>query len=244
MRRVRSVGEAGEALVDTGPRRPPEVDPGPHRRHCEALHVVQASGPAARFHGRRRTATSPATLDHSSAIEVCSPVPTLITSPLPRLADRTSASTTSSMNTKSRVWRPSPCITGPRPLTRSIDERCDDTAGRTLTRSVDTAERQRGELDRMQVAIRHEQVDDRSCDDAADTARFELRRLAFLDRQRLRRRIPVDRRRRNGDDDLRDAVAPRRLERGERREERTRPGPPAPSRGGAAGRAGRSRPVA
>ena len=101
----------------------------------------------------------------------------------------------------------------------SIDERRDHTTGRALTRSVDTAQCQRRELDRMEVAIRHEQVDDRRGDDAAHTTWFELRRLTVLDRERLRRRVPVDRRRRERNDDLRHAVASRRFEGCERREE-------------------------
>ena len=47
---------------------------------------------------------------HRSRSDVCTPVPTFTTSPLPRRPDRTRASTTSSTNTKSRVCRPSPAM--------------------------------------------------------------------------------------------------------------------------------------
>jgi LPPG:FO 2-phospho-L-lactate transferase len=57
---------------------------------------------------------APTSVDHRSRSVVCSPVPTLITSPLPRPPARTSASTASSMKSRSRVWRPSPVSTGGR----------------------------------------------------------------------------------------------------------------------------------
>ena len=88
------------------------------------------------------------TRSQSSRTVVCTPVPMLITRPPPRCAARTQASTTSSTNTKSRVWRPSPVIVGapvdgtatgrPPPRRRRVAG-----AGRTPTRGEDR------ELDRI-----------------------------------------------------------------------------------------------
>ena len=71
-----------------------------------------ALGPATRRIGRRRSATPrrtpasrrvrPTTIDHNSRMVVCSPVPMLITSPLPRSPARTRASTASSTKRRSR----------------------------------------------------------------------------------------------------------------------------------------------
>ena len=89
-----------------GPRRPAEVDAGPNADTANRSSSSRRSGPVDRIVGVRSLRPSV----HRSRTEVCSPVPTLISSPLLRSAARTSASTTSSMKTKSRVWRPSPSI--------------------------------------------------------------------------------------------------------------------------------------
>ena len=80
-----------EALGQRRPRRPGEVDPGPHRGHGEAQHLVGVGGDV-----RAAVRPSGATSAHRSRSDVCTPVPTLTTSPLPRWPDRTRASTTSS----------------------------------------------------------------------------------------------------------------------------------------------------
>ena len=118
--------------------------------------------------------TDAAILDHSSAIGVCTPVPMLMTSPLPFSPARTRASTTSSMNTKSRVCRPSPWSNGAWPLTAASTKAATTPPVGRCRRPVHAAERQRSELDRVEIAIRHEQIDDRPSDHPANVARLEL----------------------------------------------------------------------
>ena len=97
-----------------------------------------------------------------------------------------------------------------------VHEACDHTAGGSLARPVDAGEGERGELDGMEISIRHEEIHDCPSDHTANIAWFELRRFAFLRRQQLRGRMPVDRRSGDGDDDLRYAMAPGSFEGGER----------------------------
>ena len=116
-----------------GPGRPAEVDPGPDRRDREAGQLVD----------RRRTYTgggpAAASSAHRSRTDVCTPVPMLTTRPLPRRPDRTRASTTSSTNTKSRVWRPSPAMRGASPPRGGRDRRGDHATVGPLARAVHQA---------------------------------------------------------------------------------------------------------
>ena len=77
-----TVDESGQAVVEVGPRRPGQVDPGSRRRERESGEFVGAAG-AVHVPEIGRTGHQPGMRSQRSPIDVCTPVPTLTTRPLP-----------------------------------------------------------------------------------------------------------------------------------------------------------------
>ena len=94
---------------------------------------------------------------------VSTPVPMLIDEPAARSVARTNASTTSSTNTKSRVWPPSPKIVA-RSRPSSLPAKIATTPGfavRVLARAVHVGEREHGGVEALDLAVVVQVVADR-----------------------------------------------------------------------------------
>ena len=146
-----------------------EVDAGPHRRHREARQLV----------GRRwamigSAAVAPATSCHRSRTEVCVPVPMLTTQPTPAVAgaDQRIDGVVDEHEVACLAAVAGDRAARPRSAAAAANAATTPPSGRWRgPYTVDM--RQHRELDRVLLAVRGQQVDDRSGDDASHATRFE-----------------------------------------------------------------------
>ena len=141
-----------------------------------AGHDLGAAGSIERRRDRGPRSHAGADVDHQAAAT---------------LPARTSASTASSTNRRSRGLAAVAVDDDGSPTSRGRGERGHHAVGRTLARAVDVGHRQRGELDRVLVAVHAEQFGRRCA--RRHRARRRRERVALLDRQVARRHLAVQR---------------------------------------------------